>query len=53
MQNEELKNKLRDVEHQNKLALTEAQGKLNESKQAFEDVSNAKQNLLEKVKLLE
>ena len=32
IQNEDLKSKLRDLEHSNKLALTEAQGKLNESK---------------------
>ena len=44
---------MRDLEHQNKIALTEAQGKLNEAKQACEDINNAKQNLLEKVKMLE
>ena len=53
MQNEELKSKIRDMEHANKLALSETQSKMNEAKQANEEIALTRNNLLEKVKMLE
>ena len=53
LQNEQLAQKLSDAEHQNRLALTEAQHKLNEAKITADDLTHAKATLTEKIKVLE
>ena len=52
-ENDDLKQKLSDMEHQNKLNFSDLQRKLNEANQATEDITHARDSLLERVKLLE
>ena len=52
-ENDDLKQKLGDVEHQNKLNIVDLQRKLNEANQATEDIVHARDNLLERMKALD
>ena len=53
LENEQLSQKLSDVEHQHRLALTELQHKLSEAKMTHDDLEHNKSQLLEKIKHLE
>ena len=52
-ENDDLKQRLSDLEHQNKLNSNDFQRKLSEANQATEDIVHTRDNLLERVKALE